>query len=119
MAGPPKKPIDSMVLAATLAAVSSPGWLASEGSSAIWAGRNAVATTEVIRPRPYTAMAGPSTAMITPATATSAKRTRSEMTITRRRSWWSASTAMNGEAAAIDRYRATLNTPTAVAPPCE
>ena len=41
------------------------------------------------------------------------------MTITRRRSWWSASIDMNGEAAAIDRYRATPNTPTAVAPPCE
>ena len=56
MAGPAKNPSDSMVLAATLAAVSSPGWVASEGSRAIWAGRNAVATTDVIRPRAYTTM---------------------------------------------------------------
>ena len=41
-----RSPIDSMVLAATLAAVSSPGCVASDGSSAIWAGRNAVATTD-------------------------------------------------------------------------
>ena len=51
MAGPAKKPTDSMVLAATLAAVSSPGWVASDGSKAIWAGRNAVPTTDVISPR--------------------------------------------------------------------
>ena len=111
MAGPAKNPTDSMVLAATLAAVSSPGWVASEGRSAIWAGRNAVATTDVSSPRAYTAMAGPSAAMTRPATATRANRTRSATTITRRRSWWSASIDMNGDAAAIDRYRTTPNTP--------
>ena len=50
-AGPAKKPTDSIVLDATLAAVSSAGWVASWGRSAICAGRKAVAAMAVATPR--------------------------------------------------------------------
>ena len=48
-------------------------------------------------------MAGPSAAMTRAAIATSAKRSRSATTITRRRSWWSASIAVNGPMTDIER----------------
>ena len=45
IAGPAKMPMLSIALAETLAAVSSSGVRASEGTRAAWAGRNAVAAT--------------------------------------------------------------------------
>ena len=50
-AGPTQKPRLSMVLELTLAAVSSSGVLASEGSSADWAGWNAVLITATVAAR--------------------------------------------------------------------
>ena len=46
-AGPAKKPTLSIVLEATLAAVSSPESRASFGKSAAWAGRNGVPASDV------------------------------------------------------------------------
>ena len=82
-AGPTKNPMLSMVLATALAAASSAGSVARDGSRAAWAGRKAVPTTAVGRPRRRRRAAAPWTATIAAAAPTSAARTRSADTITR------------------------------------
>ena len=71
-----------MVLELTLAAVSSSGVLASEGSSADWAGWNAVLITATVAARMYTVPTGAWVRTQTVIVASPTARSRSEASIT-------------------------------------
>ncbi len=96
IAGPTKNPMLSIVEETTLAPVSSRGLLANDGSSAAWAGRNAVPRADVTRATPYTTRAGASASMAMAPTTTRATRDRSAAIITARFEYRSANVDSTG-----------------------
>ena len=84
-AGPRNVPTLSIVLVTTLAAVSCSGDDVSDGSSAVWAGWNAVETAVTISAAAYTITAGADVHTATAAPAVASRRIESEASITERR----------------------------------
>ena len=84
-AGPAKLPTLSIELDATFAAVSSSGRVASDGSSAACAGRNAVAISCTLTASPIASSGGPSSSAVAAAPPIASARRRSQVTITRSR----------------------------------
>jgi hypothetical protein len=116
-AGPTNVPMLSTVEEVTLAALSSAGVRASDGSSAACAGRKAVPTTLASPTAAYTIAAGPSQRIVSATTTISGARIRSVATMTRSRGKRSAKIATNGAASADGSSLITPTSPTAAAPP--
>ena len=116
-AGPTNMLVLSIDVVTTLAAVSSWGPRASDGISADFAGSKAVPTMPFRVEMPKIRASGAVAAIDAAIAPASATRARSEVTITRTRSWRSASVATKGAARPEGTRRATICTPTAVAPP--
>jgi len=104
------------VLEATFAAVSSSGVRASEGSSAAWAGRKAVAATEITVASPKSVSTGASAKATAAQAAMAAARATLAPAITRTRSRRSPRIEVNGAANAAGTMRTRRRTPRPAAP---
>jgi hypothetical protein len=106
-----------MVLWTPLAAVSSVGVRARDGSSARWATRKGEDASDAAVASTNTRIGAVSRWMSTAATATIAARRTSVRIITRRRGQRSAKVASRGEVSAPSTRRIDIQIPTASAPP--
>ena len=107
----------STALATTFAAVSSSGVLVIDGSRADSAGRKADAAIPARLTRIRTTATGASVAIPTAASPSVSARSRSEVTMIRRRGIRSASAPANGAANAAGASRRNAARPTSPAPP--
>ena len=116
-AGPASVPSPSIVASPTLAATSSCGERAREGSKAYWVDRSALATIAATVTSTYTTATGQSSHTAIAAAAIRAPRAPSTTAITFCRGKWSAGIARNGAASAAGTIRINPRMPTPSGPP--